>query len=265
MLTLRSNRADNDFEAWGGFVISEVAAKAENSIKFQPNLVLLHVGTNDMIHNIDVVNAHNRLAILIDRLFATIPGVTILASTLLPTSVEPARGKIFNANLPAMIKSRQAAGKKILLVDMSSSFFSMADITADGIHPTDAGYEKMAAVWYQGISAASARKWLIAPTRTSFSDVVVGGNTCDKTAGNEVGPYQIDAGSGRNDGDYIHSAVAGGGYLGVGNPAPLGVNCKSRTSLDFGIMFQALLRTLSAYQSLTLPFYRGGYQWRWAR
>ncbi|PVH86852.1 carbohydrate esterase family 3 protein [Cadophora sp. DSE1049] len=216
--------ADNDMEAWGGYLISEVAAKAENSIKFQPNLILLHVGTNDMIHGIDVANAHNRLATLIDRLFATIPGVTILASTLLPTSVEQARGKIFNANLPAMVKTRQAAGKKILLVDMSSSFFSMADITADGIHPTDAGYEKMAAVWYQGISAASSRKWLVAPTRTSFSDVVVAGNTCDKTAGNEVGPYQIDAGSGRNDGDYVHSAVAGGGYLGVGNPAPSGVN-----------------------------------------
>lgn len=85
-----------------------------------------------MIHGNDVANAHNRLGILIDRLFATIPGVTIIASTLLPTSVEPARGKIYNANLPGMVKSRRAAGKKILLVDMSNSFFSLADITSDG-------------------------------------------------------------------------------------------------------------------------------------
>lgn len=40
-----SYRADNDMEAWGGYLIDQVAAKAENSIKFQPNLILLHVGT----------------------------------------------------------------------------------------------------------------------------------------------------------------------------------------------------------------------------
>lgn len=85
-----------------------------------------------MIHGVDVANAHNRLAKLIDRLFDTIPGVTIIASTLLPTSVEPASGKTYNSNLPGIVKTRRAAGKKILLVDMSSSFFSMADITSDG-------------------------------------------------------------------------------------------------------------------------------------
>ncbi|CZT02070.1 uncharacterized protein RAG0_09396 [Rhynchosporium agropyri] len=215
---------DNDVEAWGGFIIDQVAAKAENSIKFQPNIVLLHVGDNDMKLNFDVANAHNRLGTLVDRLFATIPGVTIIASTLLPSSALAGREKIYNANLPGMVKSRQAAGKKILLVDMASSFFSLADITSDGIHPTDAGFDKMAAVWYQGISAASSAKWLVAPTKTSFSDVVTADNKCDKTVVNEVGPYQIDAGSGRDDGPYVHSAIAGGNYLGVGNPAAAGVH-----------------------------------------
>ncbi|KAL2074793.1 hypothetical protein VTL71DRAFT_8572 [Oculimacula yallundae] len=215
---------DNDVEGWKGLVIDEVAAKAENAIKFQPNIVLLHVGSNDMYQNIDVANAHNRLAKIIDRLFATIPGVTIIASTLLPTSQNAAGEKIYNGNIPGMVKTRQDAGKKLVLVDMSSSFFSLADIVSDGTHPTDAGFEKMAAVWYQGISAASAKGWLVAPTKTSFSDVVVADNKCDKSVGNEMGPYQIDGGSGRDDGPYIHSAVAGTTYLGVGNPAVAGVN-----------------------------------------
>ena len=36
--------ADNDVEGWPGYVITQVASKAELSIPSQPNLVLLHVG-----------------------------------------------------------------------------------------------------------------------------------------------------------------------------------------------------------------------------
>lgn len=36
--------ADNDVEGWPGYIITQVASKAELSIPSQPNLVLLHVG-----------------------------------------------------------------------------------------------------------------------------------------------------------------------------------------------------------------------------
>ena len=51
--------------------------------------MLLHVGTNDMVQDKDVANAPARLTTLIDRLFAAIPGVTIIASTLLPKVCHP--------------------------------------------------------------------------------------------------------------------------------------------------------------------------------
>jgi hypothetical protein len=77
--------------------------------------------------------AHLRLATIIDKLFDSISGVTIIASTLLPR-IDPtinARTQIYNGNIPGVVQQRQHQGKKILYVDFSSSWFSTADIHAD--------------------------------------------------------------------------------------------------------------------------------------
>ena len=126
--------ADNDVEGWPGYVITQVASEAELSIPSQPNLVLLHVGTNDCVQNVDIANAGARLGILIDRLFSTIPDVTIIASTLLPNgnSATQANIQTYNGQIPGVVKARQSAGKKITYVDFSSSWFSLSDIGSDG-------------------------------------------------------------------------------------------------------------------------------------
>jgi lysophospholipase L1-like esterase len=214
---------DNDVEGWPGYVITQVAQKAELSIPSQPNVVLLHVGTNDMDLNMDVPNAHIRLGVLIDRLFDAIPGVTVIASTLLPNGVPAVQANvnIYNSNIPGMLKLRQQAGKKLTYVDFSSSWFSTSDLNADGTHPTDAGYQKMAAVWYQGIQVADKQGWLTPPAVVAgVSDgSFPSSTTCDKIPGNAIGPVQTQMGSGQDDGPYVHTASHVGSFTGFNNPA----------------------------------------------
>ncbi|KAH7400346.1 hypothetical protein BKA64DRAFT_642498 [Cadophora sp. MPI-SDFR-AT-0126] len=52
--------ADNDVEGWPGDIITGVAEKAKLTYPQKPNIVLIHVGTNDMTGNNDVANAHIR-------------------------------------------------------------------------------------------------------------------------------------------------------------------------------------------------------------
>lgn len=220
--------ADGDCEGWPGYVITQVATKAELSIPSQPNLILLHVGTNDCVQGIDIQNSGARLGTLIDRLFSAIPGVTIIASTLLPNSNAntQANVKIFNSQVPGVVASRQAAGKKITYVDFSSSYFGLPDIGADGTHPTEGGYMKMAEVWYQGIQAASVQGWLSAPAALSgVSDTVAtGSTTCDKIPGAAIGPTQTQMGSGSDDGAYTHVGKQVDGFAGWNNPSPIDFN-----------------------------------------
>jgi len=213
---------DNECEAWPGYTIDQVAQKAELSIPSQPNLVLLHVGTNDAVQNLDIQNAGNRLGSLIDRLFDAIPGVTVVASTLLSNanSQTQANVAIYNRKIPDVVQTRQAQGKQIVYVDFSSSYFSLSDLSSDGTHPTDAGYLKMAEVWYQGIAAADSRGWL-SLLKDDISDVVSGGsnNTCDKVPGAAVGPTKTQMGSGTDDGPYVHASTQVDGFAGSKNPS----------------------------------------------
>jgi lysophospholipase L1-like esterase len=175
---------DNDVEGWPGARIEQVAEKAELSIPSKPNLVLLHVGTNDMLQNFNVSTAHLRLGALVDHLFDTIPGVTVICSTLLPNlnAAAESNAQSFNAKIPALVAERLKAGKKILQADFSS--FSTSLIGADGTHPTSDGYVKMADVWYQRILVAAAENWIIAPANVlGVSDIVAGNSGCQKTGG----------------------------------------------------------------------------------
>ncbi|KAK6432924.1 hypothetical protein LTR95_010905, partial [Oleoguttula sp. CCFEE 5521] len=221
---------DNDCEGWPGYVITQVAAEAELSIPQQPNLVLLHVGTNDCLQSIDINNAGARLGTLIDRLFSAMPGVTIVTSTLLPNgnSNTQANIKIFNAQIPGVVTSRQRAGKKITYVDFSSSYFSLADIGSDGTHPTSAGYAKMAEVWYQGIQVSNSRNWLTAPATVSgVSDSDASSGTvrvCNKVPGTAIGPVQTQMDSGSDDGAYVHTGAQLAGFAGFKNPSTVNFN-----------------------------------------
>lgn len=219
---------DNDCEGWPGYVITQVAEKAELDIPSQPNLVILHVGTNDCLQSIDIQNAGSRLGTLIDRLFDTIPGVTIVTSTLLPNgnSVGQSNINIYNSQIPGLVQDRQEAGKQITYVDFSSSYFSLSDLGPDGTHPTDAGYLKMAEVWYQGIQVAAAQGWLTSPaTVAGVNDTVTGGDsTCDKVPGAAIGPTQTQMGSGSDDGAYVHVGVQVAGFAGFTNPSDVNFN-----------------------------------------
>jgi hypothetical protein len=43
-------------------------------------------------------------------------------------------------------------------VDMGSALNAATDLS-DALHPNDSGFTKMAAVWFNGLSAASGRGW----------------------------------------------------------------------------------------------------------
>ncbi|OBT51242.1 hypothetical protein VE04_08841, partial [Pseudogymnoascus sp. 24MN13] len=264
---------DNDVEGWPGYVIDQVAGKAELSIPSQPNLVLINAGTNDCIQNIDIANAHVRLGKMVDRLLSAIPGVTVICSTLLPNgnAAAEANVKLFNAQLPAMVANYQAANEKVLLVDFHTSFFSLSDIRTDGTHPTDAGYQKMAAVWYQGIQAAAAANWLTAPAAVAgLSDIVVGGNTCQKRPGNAIGPVKTQQGSGFDDGRYVHTGVNVGTMTGfAGNTDAAGVYwadingdgiddyvyVDTNANLGFGVSLSSGGGVFGAYAHFALDIY----------
>jgi lysophospholipase L1-like esterase len=126
---------DSDAEATIGFTIDQARGALENSLPYLPNIVLIHVGSNDMSGPIDVPNAHLRLGNIIDRILSSIPGVVIIVSTLIPNTNPTTESytETFNANIINMVNARKESGQLVHVVDIHDpNIFTTADLGPDG-------------------------------------------------------------------------------------------------------------------------------------
>lgn len=116
---------------------------------YQPDVILLMIGTNDILGNNNLANAPARLDSLVNGIFAASPGVKLRMATVTPLSnaTNDARAVTYNAGMPSIVSKYQSLGRDISLVDMHSALNTTTDLS-DGIHPTLSGFQKMADTWY---------------------------------------------------------------------------------------------------------------------
>jgi lysophospholipase L1-like esterase len=81
--------------------------------KYKPNLVLLNVGTNDGVQNIDLDNAGKRMEALLKTIYNSSPGVVVILSTLLPNRNSNERIEYINQQYRALVTQFIMDGYKI--------------------------------------------------------------------------------------------------------------------------------------------------------
>lgn len=190
--TLRGgSMSDPDNQGHSGYRIDQIAALADASLtRYRPNVVTLHIGTNDLQGASEVDSAIARLKALVSQITADVPDATVLVASLVvstSSSEERFRGA-YNQATRQIVSDAQAAGKHVAFVDMSS--LTTADL-ADPLHPNDSGYQKMADAFHRGIRSADSAGWVKnpapAPARVQSGITgkcmdVNGANTADGTA-----------------------------------------------------------------------------------
>ncbi|MFG2044699.1 AbfB domain-containing protein [Dactylosporangium sp. NPDC048998] len=142
---------DHDHEGHPGWRIDQVDANAAGWVATTaPRSVLVHLGTNDVVQNYDLAGAPARLSALIDHVRAAAPAADVFVASIIPLS-DPAReanANAFNATIPGIVAGK---GARVHFVDMHAAL-GTGDL-ADGVHPTRAGYDKMAARWAAALAA----------------------------------------------------------------------------------------------------------------
>jgi len=169
------NFSDNAVEATSGFVISQIAASANTAVpQLKPNLVLIDAGTNNCNRGGTVPDAGANVTAMINNIFKQSPGATVILTTVLVNSVaaQDACRVTVNAQYSALATTMQAAGAKMLLVDMRGPGGPLVTDLADGRHPNDAGYVKMANIWFQGIQEVISKGFLTTPLANSTSSTI---------------------------------------------------------------------------------------------
>ncbi|KAG7409901.1 Multidomain esterase [Fusarium oxysporum f. sp. rapae] len=201
--------ADSDNEGHPGWTVESVHGAWTESKWMKPNLVLINAGLNDCNSGGDPSKAGERTKSLVDDIFDSVPGVTVVLSTLL-LNKDSSRNSCTD-DISKQIRKVAAGykGARIALADVRS-VMSMDDIGPDKDHPTDDGYKMFAGVWWDAISKIEDQ--IQAPAKVDKIDDAASGqsNQCKKVAGNAGLPGQSQMGSGHDDGNYVHQSTSKG-------------------------------------------------------
>ncbi len=160
------NKLEGDIEhdGWGGVRIDQLTDMTYNTRGYPPitiekmvtdanaDIILLMIGTNDIISNYQLYAAPARLDTLIRRILNATSG-HLIVSSITPTPLPIANGKIqtLNSAIPAIVDSYKALGKSISFIDINS-MLGNEDISDDAYHPDSSGYEKIGNGWFNAIT-----------------------------------------------------------------------------------------------------------------
>jgi acyl-CoA thioesterase-1 len=152
---------DRNHEGHTGRRIDEVTINALPEIKIaNADIVLLMIGTNDVIQNHDPSHATGRLENLVEEVEKYNPNAKILISTIIPNGKPNVQKRVlqYNKDLTQWVRNRQESDVHLHLVDMykdahlENGLDGKPSDLIDGTHPTPTGYEAMGNIWYNSIA-----------------------------------------------------------------------------------------------------------------
>jgi len=162
---------------WDQFEIAEDTSLYMNQSK--PDVVLLHIGTNDtttnpagvadILDSINLYESENKttvrvyVALIIDRAFTD------------------ARITSFNNRLAELLTQRIGTGDDIMIVNMYKNARLIASDYADVTHPNDSGYAKMANVWFTALTGTFNPELSAFPYTILAPTSIASTNTVDNT------------------------------------------------------------------------------------
>jgi lysophospholipase L1-like esterase len=165
---------------WDGYAIDNIAQ--EDSISgartglqsfidwlmeaYPADVVMLQIGTNDILSYYDTEHMGERLEILVDSILshmeedglvyvATIPYMDASDTTYINEYVFTVESMdeivdSYNSQIREMVARMQSEGKNVALCDINSVLTK--DDLYDGVHPNAEGYAKMGAYWYDRLT-----------------------------------------------------------------------------------------------------------------
>ncbi len=151
---------DHDNEGHSGYLATNIAN--QNQLPgwlsaAHPDVVLMHLGTNDVWSHLPTSTILAAYTKLIGQMRASNPHMAILVAQILPMNPsgcsDCSSGVVaLDQAVPAWAAGLTTAQSPITVVDQFTGFNDATDTIGDGVHPNDAGFQKMAARWYPALA-----------------------------------------------------------------------------------------------------------------
>ncbi|KAI0126263.1 SGNH hydrolase-type esterase domain-containing protein [Xylariales sp. AK1849] len=170
---------DNDLEAYGGNLITQIHDHAKNIVpETLPNVFVINIGTNNILQNIDIDKAGEQMKDFIDYLLETSPRSFVIMSTLLTNQVPNLEPDVLdiNSQYRDLMSTFGKEGKAVVLAELHPSegggdeIPQVADIGPDGSHPLVSGYEKMGHIFSKAVQEADAQGFIRVAVDNGIAD-----------------------------------------------------------------------------------------------
>lgn len=159
----KGRKFDRDHEGYYGGRVDQILRQIEKIEKeygtrwpgaYNPDVVLLHLGSCDAIQYKSHLDTREDLKRLIGVLQEKNPNVAIFLAKVIPAK-DPAVNLRFNRinfHIDKIAAEMSTTTSKVVVVDHNRDF-DVENETLDGLHPNEVGDEKMAARWFAAIQS----------------------------------------------------------------------------------------------------------------
>ena len=150
---------DTDHEGHSGYTTDNIAAMVYEKLQLNaPDIILLHIGTNDIspyrfvLPSTSVAGLESILE-AIDTYESEYhhPVHVVLSNIIKVITFDQSLGTTYNENLKELAEMRISNGDKITFIDMEKDAGLTSCDYADLLHPNIFGYKKMAHVWFDAL------------------------------------------------------------------------------------------------------------------
>ena len=143
---------DLDHEGHSGFRTDEILAQLDGWIdSAQPDVALIHLGTNDILQGQSAESTIDELGQVIDAFRANNPNIAIFLAQIIPTRQNDDEREVLNQQIPILAAEKNQENSPVIVVDQASGF-NLNDDTYDSIHPNSNGENKIADRWLASLS-----------------------------------------------------------------------------------------------------------------
>lgn len=143
---------DLDHEGHSGFRTDEILLQLDDWLDFaQPDVALIHLGTNDILQGQSADSTIDELSQVIDTFRAENPNIAIFLAQIIPTIKNNDELQELNQQIPILAAEKDQENSPVIVVDQFSGF-SLSEDTYDSIHPNSDGENKIADRWLESFS-----------------------------------------------------------------------------------------------------------------
>jgi acyl-CoA thioesterase-1 len=144
---------DRDHEGHWGWRTDEILERIRGWVSSaEPDVLLIHLGSNDVFQDESTEGTVEELAQLIDAVRESRPEATFLIAQIIPTAMAGANRGIrdLNARIPELALSKSTSTSPVNVVDHFTGF-DAARQTYDGVHPNPDGEIHMSDRWLDAL------------------------------------------------------------------------------------------------------------------